>query len=163
MKLLLKFQTDTLSDFRQLLNFMKSYKFLSRNFVYLKMKKFFALILTVVYMAASSGVVVNVHYCMGKMASVRVDNFSGNQCKCGMKTSAKGCCHNEVKVVKMTNLHKQSVAASYVFAPITLLPVAVSLIGISKTYTSDVNFAVANKPPDLASNKVYLSNCVFII
>ena len=127
------------------------------------MKKFFALILTIVYMTASSGVVLNVHYCMGKMSSVRVDNFSEKECKCGMKTSAKGCCHNEVRVVKMTNLHKQAAAASYVFAPITLLPVAVSLIDISKTYTSDVNFAVANKPPDLASNKVYLSNCVFII
>ena len=127
------------------------------------MKKFFALILTIVYMTASSGVVLNVHYCMGKMSSVRVDNFSEKECKCGMKTSAKGCCHNEVRVVKMTNLHKQAAAASYVFAPITLLPVAVSLIDISKTYTSDVNIAVANKPPDLASNKVYLSNCVFRI
>lgn len=127
------------------------------------MKKFFALILTIVYMTASSGVVVNVHYCMGKMASVQMDNSTDNLCKCGVKTSSKGCCHNEVKVVRMTNLHKQSVAVSYVFVSTALLPVAVSLIDISKTYTSDVNITVANNPPDLASNKVYLSNCVFII
>ncbi len=127
------------------------------------MKKFFALLLSVIYMTTSSGVVLNVHYCMGKMTSASVENFTGNLCKCGMKTSPKGCCHNEVKVVKLTNLHKQSVVTSFVFTHSTLFPVRLSLIDISKTYPSDMNVAIANKPPDLASNHLYLSNCVFRI
>ena len=127
------------------------------------MKKFLVLILSVIYMTASSGVVLNVHYCMGKMALAGVDNFKGNICKCGMKTSPKSCCHNEVKVVKMTNLHKQAFADCYFFIHPALFPPGFSLINISKTYLSDLNVAIANKPPGLASNHLYLSNCVFRI
>lgn len=114
-------------------------------------------------MAASSGVVLNLHYCMGNLASIRVDNFKDNLCKCGMKTTSKGCCHNEVKVVKLTNVHKQAIVNFQPTAPVVLMQMGVSLIDICKTFETDLNISLAKGPPILNSPPIYLSNCVFRI
>lgn len=127
------------------------------------MKKLIALILTIVYMTASSGVVLNLHYCMGNLASIRVDNFKDNLCKCGMKSTSKGCCHNEVKVVKLTNVHKQAIVNFLVSPPVDVMPSGLSLIDICKSFETDVNISFAKGPPILNSPPIYLSNCVFRI
>ena len=62
------------------------------------MKKFLVAILALVYLASSSGAVVNLHYGMGKLKSWDLSHTSRNTCgNCGMEKANKGCCHDEQK------------------------------------------------------------------
>jgi hypothetical protein len=70
------------------------------------MKKFLAAILLLVYMTASSGVAMEIHYCMGKKAGVEFYGSSTDKCGiCGMKEK-KGCCHDEHRFAKLEDSHK---------------------------------------------------------
>lgn len=67
------------------------------------MKKAVFAISVFVYFVATCGVVINYHYCMKKLASVHLfDKFDDECGRCGMIThESNGCCHDEVKVVKL--------------------------------------------------------------
>lgn len=68
------------------------------------MKRIAAICLSLVYLAMVSGVVVNIHYCMGKVASVALGHSESDRCgDCGMEN--QGCCKDEVKVVKVADTH----------------------------------------------------------
>ena len=127
------------------------------------MKKLFAVILSIIYFTASSGVVFHVHYCMGELSSVRLQNGQANVCKCGMKSNNKSCCHSEVKVLKLSNVHKQAIANILVQSPEVVLSRSLSLIDISCTYPADIQQPSDNDPPIYSPNKIYLANCVFRI
>ena len=71
------------------------------------MKKAFAGILAVLYMTVSSGIAMEIHYCMGKKAGIELYGSSSDKCgKCGMKDNKTGCCHNELKFYKLQDSHK---------------------------------------------------------
>jgi len=66
------------------------------------MKNFLIIVLLFVHTAASSGTVLSLHYCMGDFASVSIGHKDKKGCdKCGMEK--KGCCHDDVKVIKLDN------------------------------------------------------------
>jgi len=66
------------------------------------MKNFLIIILLLVHTATSSGTVLSLHYCMGDFASVSIGHKDKKGCdKCGMEN--KGCCHDDVKVIKLDN------------------------------------------------------------
>jgi hypothetical protein len=82
--------------------------FLSRQFeLFLAVVKNASIaILAILYLFIASGVVVNLHYCMGKRAAVSLGYNHNDGCgKCGMKNT-KGCCHDEYKVVKLQDSHQ---------------------------------------------------------
>lgn len=74
------------------------------------MKKLLLSILTFVYMAVSSGIAMEIHYCMGKEAGVDYYALEDNKkCgRCGMKEKKGGCCQDEHKFVKLEDSHKQA-------------------------------------------------------
>jgi hypothetical protein len=75
------------------------------------MKRSAVAILAIIYFAISSGVVVNIHYCMGKMSSVKLQAWTPSSCGCGKKMeSKKGCCKTELKVVKIEDAQKATYA-----------------------------------------------------
>lgn len=127
------------------------------------MKKVIALILALVYITASSGVVLRVHYCMGKVSSVSVQSVKQNICKCGMNAEDSRCCHSEFKVVKLNNLHNDISSSLHFQIPLTLVSNNISLIDINKTYSSDIQKALLNPSPPGYSEKIYLTNRVFRI
>jgi hypothetical protein len=124
-------------------------------------KKFVAFILAVLYFTASSGVVFNVHYCMGKVSSVKVDNFSNSFCKCGKKETNNSCCSSEFKVVKLNGDYKATSSNIDSRIVTDILPVKVSLIDLSKTTSQLTLVLVANAPPPDPLNRLYIANCVF--
>src|SRR6202012_1106915 len=71
------------------------------------MKKFIVAIIAVLYMGISSGIAMDIHYCMGKETSVDFYGKGDNgKCdKCGMKDK-KGCCGDEHKFYKLADSHK---------------------------------------------------------
>ena len=70
------------------------------------MKKIIVSILAFLYLGVSSGIAMEIHYCMGKKAGVELYGTSNEKCgKCGMK-GKPGCCNNEHKFYKLSDSHK---------------------------------------------------------
>lgn len=74
------------------------------------MKKFITAILAVLYLGASSGATIHMHYCMGKLADWSLSVSKSKSCpKCGMEKSHKsdnGCCKDEHKFLKDDSAQK---------------------------------------------------------
>ncbi|HVM89758.1 MAG TPA: hypothetical protein VMT76_16345 [Puia sp.] len=127
------------------------------------MKKIFLGILTFVYISVTSGIIVNIHYCMGRLAAVEYGYSNAtNKCgKCGMDNN--GCCHNESKYIKITD-DQQSVKSGTAIAPFSveahliLHHILQPAQGIEKN-----TFRPYHSPPGKYLPPVYLINCVFRI
>jgi hypothetical protein len=126
------------------------------------LKKLLAISLAVVYLAISSGIVVNFHYCMGEIAEVALGNQSSDKCgNCGMEND--GCCHDDVKVVKIQDSQSiVSINADFAKAEI-----------LAQTYTdfstpsydlpASVIVQTAHAPPGKGEIPLNIINCVFRI
>lgn len=152
------------------LNFNKAAIFKSLNHQIFKlhlyrMKKAIIAILAILYVTIASGVVVNVHYCMGRIASVAYGYDDHDVCgKCGMSAAKKGCCHTEYKLVKLQDEHRLAQAQVTFLELPAETPVHPSLVDFSAVSPAgDAVFLQYHSPPDPRLNTVYLSNCVFRI
>lgn len=64
------------------------------------MKKFILITLTLLYAVVSSGITINFHYCMGRLADVEWG--SASVCaSCGEKKMTSHCCKDEAHYVKL--------------------------------------------------------------
>lgn len=76
------------------------------------MKKLFTIALAFVYLAFSSGLLLEVHHCMGKIADMGLAVFAADNqdaCdSCGMdlEDGSSHCCKNEYKMVKIQSDQK---------------------------------------------------------
>ena len=125
------------------------------------MKKLITAIIAVLYLTITSGVVLDMHYCMNKLSSVKVQYHLDDVCgKCGMKAK-DGCCKDELKLVKLSGEHKYvlsdfsfaftaPVTETYVFPGINILPV-------------QQQFTLGANGPPLSDVPLYLKNRVFRI
>src|SRR5688500_9136263 len=93
------------------------------------MKKLFISILLLVYFTVNTGFVVNLHYCMHKIAGIVLNGEEHDSCgKCGMPVKDKeGCCREEVKVVKLY----QDILPAFTIVPQFL---AMATLGINSCY-----------------------------
>jgi hypothetical protein len=72
------------------------------------LKKAFVAILALLYLAVASGIEMNIHYCMGEIASVEYGSIEKGPCgKCGME-SKSGCCEDETNIIKIDDSHQLS-------------------------------------------------------
>lgn len=128
------------------------------------MKRSAVAILAIIYLAITSGVVVNIHYCMGKMSSVKFQAWAPNKCACGKKMeSKKGCCKTELKVVKVADAQKIAYA-DYVFqSPVTLISSDLNLLHTPFYNSMSDILPEGHSPPILSGQDTYLRNCVFRI
>ncbi len=127
------------------------------------MKKSVIAILAVLYLVTASGVVVNLHYCMGRLASVDYGNDSHKACgKCGMKASP-GCCETESKVVKVQDEHQWAKSNLEVAQLSAVLPQFE--IGLNTLLQGEEKYSHSRyyPPPDPKANTIYLLNSVFRI
>lgn len=130
------------------------------------MKKLIASISLVCYFAATCGVIVNAHYCMNKLASVHLFEKSANLCgKCGMATTElNGCCHDEVKVIKLEQDQNNTPIVSYDIAPLKLNFSDPSGFTVASYYKVGQQRHFCNhSPPLLSVQDIYLQNNVFRI
>jgi len=59
------------------------------------------------YMLVSSGIAMEIHYCMGKRAGVEFYHTENDKCsRCGMTEKKNGCCHDEHQFHKLNDFHK---------------------------------------------------------
>ncbi len=123
------------------------------------MKKLLATILAVVYLATSSGAVINAHYCMGKMYSV--DFSTNNKCsKCGMKHE-KGCCESKAKILQAQDVH-QLAGTAISFQPYyAVITPAYNIYSATFPLLAPAFTAHNNSPPGALSKSLYILYCVF--
>ncbi len=130
------------------------------------MKKLLAYILLITYFAFSSGVVINYHYCMNQLASAKLFEKEGDVCGlCGMhSTDSKGCCHDEVKVLKAEDDQNTTASIAFLFkAPVLQLSLASEFLYLPIHNLNESFLAVPHPPPLLTEQDTYLQNRVFRI
>ncbi|HNP54077.1 MAG TPA: hypothetical protein PKK69_05655 [Ferruginibacter sp.] len=112
------------------------------------MKKSLLLVITFLYGLVSSGIAMDIHYCMGKRAGVDLWHHGNDRCStCGMKSKKSKCCHNKIEFYKLTVDHKQSVIDySFPLAVHTLEPVKHPLLEVPVS-TISTGIPYANGPP----------------
>lgn len=128
------------------------------------MKRLAATLLALIYFSVSSGMVMNMHYCMGKLSSVKLAVLPAAKCACGKKSEKKSCCRTEVKLVKVEDAQQKAVVADVSFE----LSIAAPVTGLNFLHTSfysgDISvISHAHAPPLLSEQDTYLQNCVFRI
>jgi hypothetical protein len=127
------------------------------------MKKTVALILAFMYLGLSSGLAVNIHYCMGKVTDVDVNNYSDKSCVCNMKGGTMPCCGHFYELVKVNDEH-QVVASSFSFkAPEITVHNFDNLMTVLALPQTCINSSAAYIPPLLSRPDIYIQNCVFKI
>ncbi|MEO5890756.1 MAG: hypothetical protein ABIQ31_10910 [Ferruginibacter sp.] len=126
------------------------------------MKKIVVAIFAMLYMGVSSGIAMEIHYCMGKKAGIDFYGDQKDKCgKCGMKGKKGGCCNDEHKFIKLNDVYK-NVSNELVFG--------IPDVAVLHSYNIyQVNFqpdaasrAVKNhSPPNYTKPSACILNCVF--
>ena len=132
---------------------------------FLRVKRFLATILAVIYFTASTGAAVHIHYCMGKLQSVNLWHSQEKKklCStCGM-TNKKGCCedkHEVLKLEKKYNIPVTGISATKIHS----LPVQYYAIDPALFQRNiSLNYSFSNSPPGRGNSPLFIRNCVFRI
>lgn len=89
-------------------------------------------------MTVSSGIAMEIHYCMGEKAGIDFYKLTDDKCgRCGMKEQdKKGCCSDEHKFYKLADSHQKAIheysfniGESAVVSPYPLIEMQVSSTG----------------------------------
>jgi hypothetical protein len=119
------------------------------------------------YLTLSSGLAMNIHYCMGKISSITFghekDHNDGSCNKCGMSKTENHCCSDDVEFLKLTDSHQATDVQTCIETIAMSLPVTdVSLqeSGQGNTIEPVTHYFSLPLP---VHNKVYLAINVFRI
>jgi hypothetical protein len=131
------------------------------------MKKLFVAILAILYMGTSTGVTVELHYCMGKLVEWTLGHNDNSLCgNCGMEKksgSASGCCKDEYKQLKIDKDQKRSVNIFQLNETLTeATPINLNF-SILYLFSSPATFTKINAPPPGCGIPLTLLNCIFRI
>jgi len=128
------------------------------------MKRLIASFTVIVYLAFACGVLVNFHYCMDRYDSYSLYKAASDWCpKCNMHTGDRGCCHDEVKIVKLQDDHQTS---QFSFDFKNIHPAIATAPGFLSAILLDREIAahkIDHSPPLLSQQDIYIQNSVFRI
>lgn len=127
------------------------------------MKKVLVFILAVIYITVSSGMVLNIHYCMGKIATAQTGT-SSKDCGCKQK-GTKDCCKTEHRLLKIQDNQKISYADYSFNTPLKYLAVShhpVSIQPLVDFNRDDLPNNIQSSPPYYGQD-LCIRNCVFRI
>jgi hypothetical protein len=127
-------------------------------------KLFTTSFLLFVYMFASAGVNVKVHYCGKRVSGVKIFSVEENKCCCKKKSPKANCCSEKEFQIKLDET--QNIASSEItpspktfLNTIFILPALVVFNVFEQKHTPHF----ANAPPQSFPNHIYLLNSVFRI
>ena len=127
------------------------------------MKKIIIGITALLYLILSSGFVMEVHYCMGKISGVELFASTSEKCqKCGMKAK-KGCCKDELKIFKLKDSHKNVTNDLAFNTSDMVLPLSYATSN-ADVPVQKISLALQNhSPPDISTASLDVLHCVFRI
>lgn len=105
---------------------------------------------------------INIHYCMGRLASVEYGVGEHDACnKCGMKEK-KGCCHTESTFLKIQDDHQLAKTVKLPDLAVAIDPVLPEYqqVCIDEATTSAIQYA---DPPDPRTGSIFIHINVFRI
>jgi len=132
------------------------------------MKKFLLAILAFLYISTSTGAIVQMHYCMGKLTEAGSGQQKSNTCdQCGMEKPGlknNDCCKDESKFFKSQTDQEASVFVSH-FPQLATIALPVPFFEISAVDISIIpaKNITSHAPPKGNGVAVYIRNCVFLI
>ena len=128
------------------------------------MKKAAIAIIAVLYFGVSSGIAMEIHYCMGKRSGMDFYGEQKDKCgKCGMSGKKAGCCNDEFKFLKINDSYK-NVSNQIVFGT-----VGIAILPVYQEYKSNLANTKASlphrghAPPGFTRPSACIMNCVFRI
>ena len=127
------------------------------------MKKIIVAFLAILYMGSSSGIAMDIHFCMGKESGVEFYGADNSKCnKCGM-TAKKGCCHDKHQFYKLKDAHKTvSNDVDFGTADVAILPNYTAYNWVLTGTAADKK--VQNlSPPNYSKPSICIMNCIFRI
>ena len=127
------------------------------------MKKLLVAIIAILYMASSSGVAMEIHYCMGKKSGVEFYGSTNVKCgKCGM-TEKKGCCQDKHQFYKLKDAHK-TVSGNEI-PEISIVAISTNFVSFNYHVIStlDDNAFKNHSPPQFTKPSTCILNCNFRI
>jgi len=127
------------------------------------MKKLISGILAFFYLAFTSGIVVNIHYCMGKPHDIEYAYQNNKTCgNCGME-NRKGCCHNDLRIIKLAD-DQQVAKVNFTLPALTIaLPAEYPPVFCLLRDPDAVSGNGYHSPPDKMGSSHYLFLSVFRI
>lgn len=147
---------------------LKTVYFYSKKLWYLYfVKRITIFFLAILYISASTGVTLHMHYCMGQLNKMSIQKDDSAKCEfCGMKKSDKsnnGCCKDERKLIK-SDVAQNTVKS----LSLNLFSFAVEIPQLHH-YLIDVlpskqteEFPLSNSPP-AKPVPIYIANRSFLI
>jgi hypothetical protein len=114
--------------------------------------------LALVYLLTTLGTVVSTHYCMGRVAGVRWFQASADPCG----AQSHGCCHTDVKVFKLDDVHQGAVVTLAFSAP-AIAPVPFVIPHAFVSVVPARSAPAVHAPPDVGVLPLYLRHCHFTI
>ena len=132
------------------------------------MKKLLIIIIAMLYISTSTGAVIHMHYCMGKLSDWGLWHNEADKCsECGMEKNSNqdnNCCKDEHKYIKNTADQKVS-ETNLQFIQLFSIALHVSYIDTPFEEFSTVTEENprTNAPPLLSNVSVYIRNCTFRI
>jgi hypothetical protein len=132
------------------------------------MKKVVVAILALVYISTSTGAMLHMHFCMGKLADWGLGQNKSKTCGgCGMEKSEEkdnGCCKDEHKFFK-NDTDQKTVESGFQLIQLLSMALPVSFIDILSNDFSSVTEEnpIRHAPPRSSGVAVYIRNCVFLI
>lgn len=129
------------------------------------MKKLFVILLLMMYGAASFGATVHFHYCCGKLKKVDFTPLKEASCKSGGKAHMMGsqrCCDDKQVELKIKSEQDASKIFQASFHVDAIQPVHCNYFILSPLQNKSLVPEVF-APPPIASNPLFILNCVFRI
>lgn len=128
-------------------------------------KKLIYILAVFFYLITTSGVIVNMHYCMGNYQSFDVYSGHQDECgKCGMSLETpNGCCKNELKIVKLV-VDQSTSTVSFSIDKMEASAVVASGFVVANTIPNlHISESTEYAPPEPSGPDVYIRNRVFRI
>jgi len=135
------------------------------------LKKIFTISLAFLYLLVSSGILIEIHHCMGRFADASLHVFShepdAGECgKCGMPKSEEyaHCCKDEIKLVKVDDDQKAGGVYYQIDAPVAVVHSTPWTEWISPVLLLDKEqFPPAHGPPQAVLPSFQSLYCIFRI
>ena len=124
------------------------------------MKQSVAFISAILYLALTSGLAINIHYCMGKIAKVQFDNLTDKSCD---NKASMPCCKHGYQLIKVSDEHQQVAADVVLKTPEIAFHSFCDLIAQRSSPLLKQKITNANSPPLSCSSDICIQNCVFRI
>lgn len=119
----------------------------------------------VLYTLITSGFTVNLHYCMGELASVDLHDSHDESCgKCGMPVKGD-CCNDESRLLKVDDSQLAAKAFAGLTQSITAVPVSLQPIWLqpAAVFPALHAWAPLHAPPLIPAVSLFTSHCAFLI